>query len=92
MPEVPTIAESGVPGYEASAWYGLFAPAGTPKEIVAGLQREVAVALKEPQTRDKLLSLGAEPIGSTPAEFAAFVRNEYDKWGKVVKQANIRMD
>jgi tripartite-type tricarboxylate transporter receptor subunit TctC len=92
LPDVPTIAESGVPGYEASAWYGLFAPAGTPKEIVASLQREVAIALREPQTREKLLALGAEPVGSTPTEFATFVRNEYDKWGKVVKSANIRMD
>jgi tripartite-type tricarboxylate transporter receptor subunit TctC len=91
-PDIPTFSEAGVPGYEASAWYGLFAPAGTPKDLVDSLQRQVAAALKEPQTREKLLSLGAEPVGNTPTEFAAFVRNEYDKWGKVVEAANIRMD
>lgn len=92
LPDIPTFSEAGVPGYDASAWYGLFAPAGTPKEIVASLQREVAAALKEPQTREKLLSLGAEPVGSTPEEFTKFIRNEYDKWGKVVESAKIRMD
>lgn len=92
FPEVPTIAESGVPGYEVSAWYGLFAPAGTPPAIVQRLQAEVVSALKDPALLQRLSALGAEPAGSTPEELSRFVRSEYDKWGKVVRQAGIRLD
>lgn len=92
FPEVPTIAESGVPGYEVSAWYGLFAPAGTPPAIVQRLQAEVVSALKDPVLLQRLSALGAEPAGSTPEELSRFVRSEYDKWGKVVRQAGIRLD
>jgi len=91
-PDVPTIAESGVPGYEVSAWYGLFAPAGTPPAIVQRLQAEVVSALKDPALLQRLSTLGAEPVGSTPEELSRFVRSEYDKWGKVVRQAGIRLD
>lgn len=92
FPEVPTIAESGVPGYEVSAWYGLFAPAGTSPAIVQRLQAEVASALKDPALLQRLSALGAEPAGSTPEELSRFVRSEHDKWGKVVRQAGIRLD
>lgn len=92
FPEVPTIAESGVPGYEVSAWYGLFAPVGTPPAIVKRLQGEVVSALKDPALLERLAKLGAEPAGSTPEDLQRFVRSEYDKWGKVVRQAGIRLD
>lgn len=92
FPDVPTIAESGVPGYEVSAWYGLFAPAGTPPAIVRKLNAEVVSALKDPALLQRLKALGAEPAGSTPDELQRFVRSEYDKWGKVVRQAGIRLD
>ncbi|QHE83658.1 Bug family tripartite tricarboxylate transporter substrate binding protein [Hydrogenophaga sp. BPS33] len=92
FPEVPTIAEAGVPGYEVSAWYGLFAPAGTSRAIVDKLNAEVVSALKDPALLQRLKALGAEPAGSTPEELQRFVRREYDKWGKVVQQAGIRLD
>lgn len=91
-PDVPTIAEAGVPGYEASAWYGLFAPAGTPPEVIARLNAMVRQALQDPALRQRLATLGAEPAGGTPEELAHFVRSEYDKWGKVVRAAEIRLD
>jgi tripartite-type tricarboxylate transporter receptor subunit TctC len=92
LPEVPTIAEAGVPGYEASAWYGLFAPAGTPPATVSRLHAEAAKALRRPEVRERLLVLGAEPGGNTPAEFTAFIQAEAAKWSKVVREANIRLD
>ena len=92
FPEVPTIAEAGVPGYEVSAWYGLFAPAGTPPRTIQRLQAEVVRALKDPALLERLAKLGAEPVGSTPEELQRFVRSEYDKWGQVVRQAGIRLD
>jgi tripartite-type tricarboxylate transporter receptor subunit TctC len=92
LPEVPTIAEAGVPGYEASAWYGLFAPAGTPQATLMRLNAAVLKALGRPDVRERLIGLGAEPAGTTPEEFAAFIAAEVDKWGKVVKEAKIRID
>jgi tripartite-type tricarboxylate transporter receptor subunit TctC len=89
LPEVPTVAEAGVPGYEAIQWYGLLAPAGTPPEIIDRLQAEVAAALKLPDVREKLATDGAEPIGSTPAAFAALIKGELEKWARVVKEAGI---
>lgn len=91
-PDVPTIAEAGVPGYEVSAWYGLFAPAGTSPAIISRLQAEVVSALKDPALLRRLGTLGAEPVGSTPEELSRFVRSEYEKWGKVVQKAGIRLD
>lgn len=92
FPDVPTIAEAGVPGYEASAWYGLFAPATTPQPIIATLNAEVARALESPELRKRLATLGAEPASGSPKALAAFVRAEYDKWGRVVRTAGIRLD
>jgi len=92
LPTVPTIAEAGVPGYSVTGWYGLYAPAGTPQDIVRRLSEESRRALASPEIKDKLIKAGNEPVGSSPAEFAAFVRTEYDKWAKVIKQANLRID
>ncbi|MEK7875755.1 MAG: tripartite tricarboxylate transporter substrate binding protein [Pseudomonadota bacterium] len=92
LPDVPTVAESGVPGYEVVGWYGMAAPAHTPREVITKLHREIANILKSPDVREKLAADGAEPVGSTPEQFAAFIRSEIDKWGKVVKSAGIRVE
>jgi tripartite-type tricarboxylate transporter receptor subunit TctC len=92
LPDVPTIAESGVPGYEASAWYGFVAPAGTPKEVVSLLSSEIARILALPDVKQTLAGPGLVPIGSTPEEFAAHIRAETDKYAKVIKSANIKAD
>ena len=91
-PEIPTLAESGVPGFDATAWFGLFAPAGTPRDVVQRISREVAEAVKDPVVSGKLLKLGAEPVGSSPEAFDRFFRGEVAKWAKVVQQAHIRLD
>ncbi|QNN57331.1 tripartite tricarboxylate transporter substrate binding protein [Diaphorobacter ruginosibacter] len=92
LPDVPTIAEAGVPGYEVSPWFAAFAPAGTPPEIVSRLNKVMNDAMKQPDTLKKLESVGAEPIGSTPQELAAHLDKELDRWGKLIKERNIRMD
>ena len=89
-PDIPTIAESGVPGYEAIQWFGLLAPAGTPPEIVARLHAETRKVLDAPSMRERLALEGAEPIGGTPAEFAALIKAEMVKWGEVAKAAGIQ--
>jgi len=88
-PQVPTIAEAGVPGYEAVQWFGVLAPAGTSREIVARLHGDIVRALQAAEVRDRLASDGADPVGSTPEAFAAFLRAETVKWAKVVKDAGI---
>jgi len=85
MPEVPTLDEAGVPGYEATIWMGLFAPAGTPREILARLHAEVSRLLASPEARAQIAATGVEVSLSTSEEFAAFVRAEHEKWGKVVR-------
>jgi tripartite-type tricarboxylate transporter receptor subunit TctC len=92
MPEVPTVAESGVPGYEMTAWFGVLAPAGTPRPVVAALQREMAGTLKLPDVRERFGRLGAEPVGNTPEEFDALIKSEIAKWAKVVKEAGLKAD
>ena len=87
LPDVPTIAEAGVPGYEATSWFGLLAPAKTPAPIVARLNAVILKALADPDVKKKLLEQGAEPAGETPAQFAAFIGSETVKWGKIVKQS-----
>ena len=89
LPELPTIAESGVPGYEAATWYGLLAPAGTPKAIVGRLHAEI-VKILATDTRQQLVAQGFEPVGNTPAEFAAYIKSEITKWGKVIRDAGIK--
>ncbi len=91
-PELPTLDESGLPGFDVTSWYGIVAPAGTPHDIVDRLQTEIAGALAQPDVREKLAAQGAEPIGNTPAEFAAMIKVETAKWGKIVKDANIRVE
>jgi tripartite-type tricarboxylate transporter receptor subunit TctC len=92
LPDVPTVAEAGVPGYSVTGWYGFYAPANTPAEIVRKLHEESRRALSSPEIKEKLIKAGNEPVGTPPAEFLAFVRAEVDKWAKVIKQANLRID
>jgi tripartite-type tricarboxylate transporter receptor subunit TctC len=92
MPELPTIAESGFPGYEASSWYGILAPAGTPREIVAKLNAELSKALEQPEVRSSLLAEGAEPAGGSPERFAAHIRSEKERLGKIIRDAKIRLE
>ena len=91
-PELPTVAEAGLPGYSASGWYGFVAPAATPKEIIARLASELNRILKQPDVIERLSSQGAEPVGGTPAEFTAFIQTEIDKWAKLVKSANMKAE
>ncbi len=90
-PELPTVAESGYPGFEVIGWFGWLAPARTNKAIVDRLNRELVSALGMPEIKDRLLSLSTVPIGDKPEEFAGFIRSEYDKWGKIIKAANIEI-
>jgi tripartite-type tricarboxylate transporter receptor subunit TctC len=91
-PDIPTVAESGIPGFEYVTWYGLFAPAATPREIIAKLNAEIVKMLAGPDLSKRFASQGAEPAGSTPEELARFMRDEHEGWKKVIKSANIRLD
>ena len=88
--DIPTIAEAGVPGYEAVQWYGVLAPAGTPRPVITRLHAEVVRVLQQRDIRERFLSDGAEAVGSSPEEFAAFIRAETAKWAKVIKDAGLR--
>lgn len=90
-PNLPTMQEAGVAGYEAGSWFGLLAPAKTPADIVQKLSAETARILKLPEVNERLSGLGAAPVGDTPDEFAAFIRAEQAKWRKVIQQANIKL-
>lgn len=92
LPDVPTMAESGLPNFEVSSWYGLLAPAKTPKPIVDRLQREVAAVLAMPEIREKYMKGGFEPVGNKPEEFAQQIKTDLVRWNKVVKDANLRID
>ncbi len=92
LPEIPTIAESGVPGYEAYSWVGMIAPAGTPREVITRLHREIADILKQKDVAEKLNGQGALPVGDTPEQFATYIKAEIDKWGAVVRSSNIKVD
>ena len=93
LPNVPTIEEAaGLKGFDASSWFGLFAPAGTPRAIVDKVQADVAKALALPEVRERFLAQGADPGGNTPEQFAAFIRAETDKWTRVVKFSNAKVD
>ena len=91
-PEIPTIAEAGVPGYVSDTWYGILAPAKTPKDIVAKLHAAAVKALKSPEVRDRLTKLGAEPVGNTPEEFAKMLAAEQKVWTKVVKDSGAKAE
>jgi tripartite-type tricarboxylate transporter receptor subunit TctC len=90
MPDLPTMIEGGVPGYEAYSWNGVVAPAGTPPTAVKRLAAEIAAVLASPEIREKMKGLGAEVVASSPAEFASFMEKESAKWGRVVREANIK--
>jgi tripartite-type tricarboxylate transporter receptor subunit TctC len=92
LPDVPTMMESGVPGFEVSSWYGLLAPAKTPKPIVDRLQREVAAVLAMPEIRERYIKGGFEPVGNKPEEFAQQIKADLTRWNKVVKDANLHVD
>jgi tripartite-type tricarboxylate transporter receptor subunit TctC len=91
-PDIPTVAESGVPGYEASSWFALLAPAGTPKNVVARLNAEALRALQMREVQESLIRQGMDPTGSTPGEADAYLRSEIAKWTRVVREAGIRAD
>ncbi len=91
-PELPTMIESGYPAFEAGSWYGLFAPAGTPPDIVSRLNADMVKSLRTPETRKLLSQQGAEPVGNSEAEFTAFIRDEIAKWGRVIKAANVKIE
>jgi tripartite-type tricarboxylate transporter receptor subunit TctC len=91
LPDIPAIAET-LPGYEAIQWYGILAPAGTTRDIVGKLQAEIARILVLPEVRDRLAADGADAVGSRPDEFAAYIRAELAKWGKVVKTGGIKLE
>lgn len=90
MPELPTVAEAGVSGYSAGTWYGILAPAGTPADTVSRLSDEVRKVLASPAIQASFASQGVEPAGNSPAAFTAFMRDEYAKWGKVIREAGIK--
>ena len=92
LPDLPTIAEAGLPGYGASGWYGLLAPAATPRPVIGRLHAEAVKALRLPDVVERLSGQGAEPVGNTPEDFSAFIRSEIDKWANLVKAANMKVE
>lgn len=92
LPDVPTIAEAGVPGYEVSPWFAVFAPAGTPADVVAKLNKALIATMRQPEILKKLESVGAEPIGSTPQALAEHLNKELVRWGALIKERDIRLD
>jgi tripartite-type tricarboxylate transporter receptor subunit TctC len=91
-PDVPTVSEAGLPGYESVNWYGLNAPSGTPKEVVSRLHAEAAKSLQLPEVRERFAAISVEPIGSTPEHYGAYLRSEIEKWGRVVRASGARPD
>jgi tripartite-type tricarboxylate transporter receptor subunit TctC len=92
LPNIPTIAEAGVPGYEYTTWYGIFAPAKTPRTLIARLNTEIVKAMETPDIKDRFTALGGDPDPGTPEELRAYMANESAKWAKIIKAANIRIE
>jgi len=92
IPEVPTVAESGYPGFEVVNWYGVLAPAGTPPDVIERLHREITRTVRTPDTRERLITAGLELVESTPAEYAAYRRRDLAMWAKMIKETGIRME
>jgi tripartite-type tricarboxylate transporter receptor subunit TctC len=92
LPEVPTVAEAGLPGFEVTTWYGILAPAGTPRPIIARLNAELAKAMHSPEMKERLAGIGTDPVTNTPEEFAAYIQAEIAKWGDVIRKANLKAD
>jgi len=92
LPEIPTVAESGVPGFDSIAWYGVVAPAGTPRDIIAKLNTEMARILNLPDIKQRLIEMGSPPVAGTPDQLGGLIKSEIVKWGKVVKQAHVSLD
>ena len=92
LPNIPTIAEAGVPGYEYTTWYGIFAPAKTPRTLIARLNAEIVKAMETPDIKDRFTALGGDPDPGTPEELRAYMANESAKWAKIIKAANIRIE
>ena len=92
VPQLPTVAESGVPGYEAGSWYGIIAPAGTPRAVIARLNKEITTLLGTADFRDQIMAAGADPMPNTPDEFATYIKSEIAKWAKVIKLSGAKAD
>ena len=92
LPDVPTFAEAGFADFVVSVWYGIMAPAATPKEIVSQLNREIVAALASPEMKERLLAMSAKPLPGTPADFAAFFADEMARWARVVKASGAKAD
>jgi tripartite-type tricarboxylate transporter receptor subunit TctC len=92
LPEVPTITEAGLPGFEVTTWYGILAPAGTPRPIIARLNAELVKVMHSPEMKERLAGIGTDAVTSTPEEFAAYIQAEIGKWGDVIRKANLRAD
>jgi tripartite-type tricarboxylate transporter receptor subunit TctC len=92
LPDVPTIEEAGYAGFEVTQWYGMMAPANTPRTIRLTLQQEITRALQLPEVRARLAAEGAEPVGNTPGEFAQRLKDEFAKWAKIITAAGIKVD
>jgi tripartite-type tricarboxylate transporter receptor subunit TctC len=89
LPEIPTLDEAGVKGYELASWFGVFAPANTPRAVVERLNAAINAATRQPQFRERLSSQGAEPLSGTPEELAAYLRRELDKYGRIIREAGV---
>lgn len=92
LPSLPTIIEAGVPGYDAYSWGGLSVPTGTPEDVVTRLNADIVRVLRDPDVKERLAQIGAEPMPGTPAQYAAIIKSEISKWAKVIKQAKIKIE
>jgi tripartite-type tricarboxylate transporter receptor subunit TctC len=92
LPDVPTFVEQGIPGFEAVSWVGIHVPIKTPRPVVDRLYREIAAALKDPDLRNRFETLGVEPVGNTPEEFGRFLSEEFERYSRLVKAMNLKMD